>query len=89
MRGAGEESDQTQENLAIVVYVLVRTAAAVSERQTIVVIDEQVRSVHIVTHICMIHEERNFWINRFSKYSFVISLYLAKINMYLSFFNRL
>ena len=66
MRGAGEESDQTQENLAIVVYVLVRTAAAISERQTVVVIDEQVRSVHIVPHICMIHEEISFWINGFS-----------------------
>ena len=44
MRGAREEVDQTQENLAVVVNVFVRTAAAVSERQTVVVVDEQVRA---------------------------------------------
>jgi len=41
VKGAREEVDQTQENLAVVVNVLVRTAAEVSERQTVVVVDEQ------------------------------------------------
>ena len=51
MRGAREEVDQTQENLAVVINVFVRTAAAVPEIQTVVVVDEQVRSLW--THICM------------------------------------
>ena len=59
MRGAREEVDQTQENLAVVVNVFVRTAAAVSERQTVVV-DEQVRSLW--THICMRKEILDKWI---------------------------
>ena len=58
---AREEVDQTRENLAGVVNVFVRTAAAVSDRQTVVVVDEQVRLVYFVdTHS---HEERSFWIN--------------------------
>ena len=58
---AREEVDQTRENLAVVVNVFVRTAAAVSDRQTVVVVDEQVRLVYFVdTHS---HEERSFWIN--------------------------
>ena len=61
MRGAREEVDQTQENLAVVVNVFVRTAAAVSESQTVVVVDEQVRSLW--AHICM---RKEIWINGFS-----------------------
>jgi len=58
---AREEVDQTRENLAVVINVFVRTAAAVSDRQTVVVVDEQVRLVYFVdTHS---HEERSFWIN--------------------------
>lgn len=60
VRGAREEVDQTQENLAVVVNVLVRTAAEVSERQTVVVVDEQVRSLW--THICMRKEILDKWI---------------------------
>ena len=60
MRGAREEVDQTQENLAVVVNVFVRTAAAVSDRQTVVVVDEQVRSLW--THICMRKEILDKWI---------------------------